>query len=195
MPRRPASRVYVIGLVALVLIGGLLWGTGGLERRHDRLPVLAPGTTVLSGPYAFVFTSATAQRTDNSFTHTSSWKVAVIGTGRTTGSVSLSPDVSLDGPFVSKDDRTGEIQAPDGDRLGDPETYDQRDFTPGLAPVRYEVHFTYSAGFTPGPTLHFAVSGLELRDESLLKDQEPSWVVTNQGHAMYLPLKVLPPTD
>ena len=50
-------------VVAFALLIGLTWLAGGFDQRTDLRTVVAPGTTIATGPYEFTFTAGTVQRT------------------------------------------------------------------------------------------------------------------------------------
>jgi hypothetical protein len=83
---QPAVRstlVYLAVLVALALLVAGVWGFGGFKKRTDTLRPVPPGERFTSGPYEFSFSEATVQRTK--LDGVISWKVKVLGQGRTTG--------------------------------------------------------------------------------------------------------------
>jgi hypothetical protein len=191
--RLPASLVYpgVVVVVAAMVLA--VWVLGGFDRRTDLLVPTAPGTTVLTGPYAFTFTKATAQRRKSySGTSATEWHVVVVGTGRTTGDESITPS-TLNPMFLSRDPGTDELQPMSGQQFGDGDSYsDGSSFTPGLAPVSYRVEFTYSERYRPGPTLRFAVFQLEYSDNTIVGTGEKTWNNTSHGYVFTLPVTVVP---
>ncbi|HVK34133.1 MAG TPA: hypothetical protein VM428_00590, partial [Microlunatus sp.] len=48
-------------VLAFALLIGLTWMADGFDQRNDLRTVVAPGTTIASGPYEFTFTAGTAQ--------------------------------------------------------------------------------------------------------------------------------------
>jgi hypothetical protein len=202
-PPRPAPVAVrrrfwlVVGAVALGLAAvlTLVWGLGGFERRTDLLRPTPPGTLITVGPYEFTFVEVTAQRVRN-FDDTSSWKLTAIGSGRTTADESLAPRPSGGSPFASQDPRSGEVEAPTGVRYGEAASFvDGARFTPGLPPKPILVEFTYRDSYRPDATLRFVVFQLELVDDSLLRDQDPTWSTTNRGFDFRLPVRVLAPAS
>jgi hypothetical protein len=78
-----STLVYLAVLVALALLVAGVWGFGGFKKRTDTLRPVPPGERFTSGPYEFSFSEATVQRTK--LDGVISWKVKVLGQGRTTG--------------------------------------------------------------------------------------------------------------
>jgi hypothetical protein len=203
-PARPSPqtrRVLGPGLVyaalglALALVVVAIWGFGGFKRRTDLLIVTPPGTVVSTGPYELAFTEATAQRKVDSTTNEVSWTVEAVGTGRTTGDISLAPEAYDDGMFASKDPASGETQESSGFTMGASGKTDRRAFTPGVPPIPYTVSFNYSGRYVPGPTLRFLVNTLTFSDTSLLRDGKKSWHNALYAYETFLPVRVLPPRD
>jgi hypothetical protein len=188
--RSPALIVGVIGL-ALVLVLTLVWALGGFHKRTDLLLPREPGAQVSSGPYAFVFTGATAQHKKD-FDDSLYWTVVVRGTVANTGPEALSPPYSSNGMFVSKDPASGEIQEPTVAKIGDGQYTDHNTVTPGLPPVGYQIEFRYSDVYRPGPTLRFLAFQLEYSDVDLTGDQK-SWNNATRAYEYFLPVKVLAP--
>jgi len=110
--RLPPGAVYLALLVALALVAALLWGLGGFRSRTDVLEDTAPGALVTAGPYELRFSEVTAQqRTD--FRGGVTWRVTVMGEGRTTGDVTIAPtSVGDHAMFVAKDEASGEVELP-----------------------------------------------------------------------------------
>lgn len=191
--RRRHALVY--GLVALGLAGvvGLVWGLGGFDKRTDLLQPTAPGTLISTGPYEFTFSEVTAQQ-QTDLDNSRYWELTAVGTGRTTGDVSIAPDYGSSGTFVSRDVRSREIEEPS--RLlfgGRRRNVDGALFTPGLAPIRFEVQFKYAGSYVPEPTLAFAVFRLQFSDTSLIGGQDKEWARTPYGFVYQLPVRVLAP--
>ena len=190
-PRRAAwvTGIVVLGLVAVL---GLVWGLGGFERRTDLLTVTTPGTLITTGPFEFTFTEVTAQKKKD-FDQSIYWTLTVIGTGRTTGDITLGPRTGDTGTFVSKDVRSGEVAVPDTVSFGaDGVLSGTNELTPGLPPVKVQMALRYKGSYVPGPTLRFVVLELTFRDASLIGTGEKSWVPTNHGYDLALPVRVLP---
>lgn len=184
--------VLLVVVVALALVVALVWGLGGFRRRTDVLVDTAVGTTITTGPYELRFTEVTAQqRTD--YKDEVSWRVSVVGEGRTTGDEALAPDFSGDdGMFVAKDRASGEYHTADNQLVG-AEAEIGGVFTPGLPSKPFTVVFEFSRDYRPGPDLLFVVYQLELRDSSLLGNQEEQWRNANRAHRFTMPVRVLPP--
>lgn len=181
--------VSIVAVLALLVAG--VWAAGGFERRDDLATRISAGQTFQDGPYEFTFTEATIQRTTN-FDDEQVWSVVVIGTGRTTGDASITPDNDM---FVVKDSRSGAYQeeaksqefgvgrAGSGGSL----------FTPGLPAIPYRVVYEFPVdAFAPDSTIVFAAWQLEWQDTSLLKIGDYRWSATHDFVLMTLPLKRLP---
>lgn len=165
---------------------------GGFNRRTDLLQLTAPGTMITTGPYQLTFTEVTAQR-HKDFDNQLYWQLSAVGTGRTTGNETAAPDTGEQGPFVSKDSRSGEIEAPSGVRYGVAASFTNgARFTPGLPPVPILVDFRYHGDYVPGQTLRFAVLRLSYESTALLGGEEKTWHRTSTGYEYRLPVKVLP---
>ena len=181
----------LIGLVAVAVVFALLWVTGGFRKRTDLRIDVAAGQLISTGPYEFTFTKATAQRV-NRFGSEVVVQVFAIGTGRTTGTTSISPS-TLSPMFVAVDEATREIKENDGQRFGPGGTFGHGNaFTPGLAPVEFTVTFEFSDNYRPGPELTFAVADLEFSDTTLLGTGEKSWNNADRQYVMTLPVTRLP---
>jgi hypothetical protein len=192
-PRRtlPPAAVHLTLLVALALVASLVWGLGGFARRTDVLRDTPVGTSISTGPYELRFTGATAQQRTG-FDGTVTWRVTMTGEGRTTGDESIAPDYLGDfGMFVAKDDASGEVQIPQSQTFG-PRQRIGGAFTPGLPLQPYAVQFDFSAAYRPQDTVTFVVYELELRDSSLLGNQDEEWRNATAAHRFRLPLEVLP---
>ena len=196
-PPGPAVRTWspaVVGLVvglALVLVVALVLGLGGLERRTDVLRDTPVGSTVRTGPYELRFTGATAQQRTG-FDDAVTWRVVMTGEGRTTGEESLAPDYAGDhGMFVAKDEASREVQLPQGETFGPGQRIGGR-FTPGLPMQPFAVQFDFSPDYRPQERVTFVVYQLELRDSSLLGNQDEQWRNAQQAYRFELPLQVLP---
>ncbi|MET0693506.1 MAG: hypothetical protein ABWY56_06220 [Propionibacteriaceae bacterium] len=183
------SAVVVLAVVAVIVV---VWALGGFERRTDLLQVTAPGTLISTGPYEFTFTEVTAQR-KKGFDDKVSWQLTAVGTGRTTGDISIAPSYGDTGTFVSKDTRSGETAVPTGVRYGEGESFtDGSQFTPGMPPIPIRVDFKYQQTYVPDRELRFVVFELEFTDNSLFGGQDKTWNKTNHGFDYHLPVRVLP---
>lgn len=193
VPRQVSPTLVVVGvLLVLVLLVAGLWAGGGFARRTDRLTPTPVGTLVTAGPFQLRFTGATAQQR-TSYDGRVTWRLTVLGEGRTTGEETMAPPHDgTDGMFVSRDDASGEIQEPDGLTFARDDGPGGQGFTPGLPLQPFQVQFTYGSTYRPGATLTFAALGLELRDTSLVGDQDPVWASTDDGDRFALPVRVLP---
>ena len=197
-PDLPAQRrprpgpVYGIAGLALVL-GLVLAGVfGGFGKRTDLLRTSPPGTLVTTGPYELQFSEATAQSRER-YDGQRIWEVTVIGSGLTTGDVSIAPPVNGNPMFVSKDDVSGEIVEPDRIELGPADPKSQRtEFAPGLPLTPVRVVFEYGPGYRPGTSIRFAVSDLVF-DNRYLVGGEEEWHNGSWSHQFYLPVRELPP--
>lgn len=183
------SSAVVLSVVAVLVA---VWALAGFHKRTDLLQLTAAGTRISAGPYEFTFTGATAQK-KTGFDDVPYWEVTAIGTGRTTGNISIAPEYDDTGTFVSQDVRSGEIQVPESVRYGSTGSFTEgSQFTPGLPPVAIQVAFKYAKSYVPDVTLRFVVFDLEFTDSSLLGDQGETWHKTNQGFDYRLPLRLLP---
>jgi len=183
------SSAVVLGVVAVLVA---VWALGGFERRTDLLQVTAPGTMITTGPYEFTFTQVTAQRKKD-FDDAVYWQLSAVGTGRTTGDITIAPSYDDTGTFVSKDTRSGETAVPSGVRYGAGESFtDGSQFTPGLPPIPIRVEFKYQETYVPDDVLRFVVFELEFTDNSLFGGQDKTWNKTNHGFDYHLPVRVLP---
>jgi hypothetical protein len=146
---------------------------------------------VATGPYELRFTGATAQQR-TSFNGEVTWRVTMTGEGRTTGDESMAPDYQGDfGMFVARDDASGEVQTPEGQTFG-PRQRIGGAFTPGLPLQPFAVQFDFSDEYQPQGTVTFVVYQLELRDSSLLGNQDEEWRNATAAYRFHLPLEVLP---
>jgi hypothetical protein len=194
---RPLPPGAVWALVAAALVGllALTWALGGFERRTDLLRPTAVGALVSTGPYELRFTAATAQQR-TTYDDRVVWRVTAVGEGRTTGDVTLAPDYSGDdGMFVSKDGASGEVRTPESQSFRPGGFVSSEAFTPGLPLQPFRVEFEFPRTYAPGATITFVVFDLELRDSSLLGDQEPRWRNADAGSRFELPVKKLPPAE
>jgi hypothetical protein len=190
----PAPLLYGSILLALVLLVVAIWGFGGFKRRTDILKTVAPGALFTTGPYEFRFTEATAQHWTD-YDGTVYWEIVMVGEGRTTGKESISPSyMPNSGMFVSKDDVTQQIVQPDHVEMGEGDSFDRRDFTPGLPLIPYSVVFKYDDRYRPGPTIRFVIWDVVYGKRYLASDEE-AWHNGNFGSQLYLPVRVLPPKD
>jgi hypothetical protein len=178
-------------LVALALVLAVVGGLGGFERRTNLLHDTPTGMLVATGPYELRFTSATAQQRTR-YDGVVTWRVTMTGEGRTTGKVTIAPEYSGDyGMFVAKDDASGEIQVPQGQTFG-PRQRIGGAFTPGLPLQPFTVQFDFSSAYRPQRDVTFVVYRLELRDASLLGNQDEEWRNATWAYRFHLPLEVLP---
>lgn len=159
-------------------------------RKDLRIPT-APGQVIVTGPYEFTFTKATAQRVER-FGSEVIVDVRVIGMGRTTGDAAIAPS-TLNPMFVARDEASLEIQEANGQRFGPGGSLENGDtFTPGLPPVEFTATFEFSEKYRPGKTLVFAVAQLEFTDRSLLGTGEKTWNNGDRFFFVNLPLTTLP---
>ncbi len=176
-------------VLALLLVLGGVWGLGGFEKRTDILIPSEPGSLVVSGPYEFVFTGATAQQKQD-FDDAPYWEVVVTGTVANTGTEALYPPYLDNGMFVAKDPASGEVQQPSIATIGDAMTGEHSRVTPGLPPVPYRVEFKYGKDYRPGPTLRFVAFQIEFTDINLTGD-EKTWNNGTRAYVFTLPVQVL----
>ena len=117
----------------------------------------------------------------------------MIGTGRTIGDVSIAPQVTGNGMFVSKDDVSGQIVEPDRLELGPAEPRSQRtEFAPGLPLTPVRVVFEYGPAYRPGASIRLAVADLVF-DNRYLVGGEEEWHNGTWSHQFYLPVRELAP--
>jgi hypothetical protein len=190
--RRRSTLVHLAMLVALALLVATVWAFGGFKKRTDILRPEAPGQPFTSGPYEFSFSEATVQRTKLDGVIT--WKVTVLGQGRTTGKEAISPSFveSFDGMFVLKDPVTGQIVAPDGQQYGSDTSFSRHNFTPGLPLIPYTLSFTLDEHYQPGPVLRFG-AGVLVYSSHFLTTEEKTWHNGTYITLILLPVRVLPP--
>src|SRR6478752_7870505 len=182
---------------SLVLAFGLLialtWMAGGFDQRNDLRTVVAPGTTIATGPYEFTFTAGTAQKTKG-LRDIEVYRIVLSGTGRVTGDEAMSPD-SLNWMFVAKDPRSPAYQEPDSQQFGIEEFRGSSGgsfFTPGLPAVPYWLTFEFPVDeYDVGATIQLAVWILEYRDVSLLQTGDYRWAPSERLYRYELPLRRL----
>jgi hypothetical protein len=182
---------------SLVLAFGLLialtWMAGGFDQRNDLRTVVAPGTTIATGPYEFTFTAGTAQKTKG-LRDIEVYRIVLSGTGRVTGDEAMSPD-SLNWMFVAKDPRSPAYQEPDSQQFGIEEFRGSSGgsfFTPGLPAVPYRLTFEFPVEeYDVGATIQLAVWILEYRDVSLLQTGDYRWAPSERLYRYELPLRRL----
>jgi hypothetical protein len=186
-----STLVYLAMLVALALLVATVWAFGGFKKRTDILRPVPPGQPFTSGPYEFSFSGATVQQINKS-DGTMTWKVKVLGQGRTTGKEAMSPAWvnSERGIFVLKDPGTGQVVVPDNDQLGI-DSYSRSKFTPGLPPIAYTVSFILDGRYHPGRYLQFAALDL-VYGSHYLTTEEKAWHNGTHGTTILLPVRVLP---
>lgn len=196
-PDEPSSRrawVMVGSLVlAFALLIGLTWVAGGFEQRRDLRTVVAPGTTIATGPYEFAFTGGTVQKI-KTYADAEVYRVVLAGTGRVTGDEAMSPD-SLNWMFIAKDPGSPAYEEPENDQFGAEDargTTGGGFFTPGLPPIPYRLTFEFPAGsYEPGATIQLGVWILEYRDTSLLQTGDLRWAPSDRLYRYDLPLRRL----
>ena len=180
-------------VLAFALLIGLTWMADGFDQRNDLRTVVAPGTTIASGPYEFTFTAGTAQKTKD-FRDTEVYRIVLSGTGRVTGDEAMSPS-SLDWMFIAKDPGSPAYQEPQSQQLGTEEFRGSSGgsfFTPGLPAIPYRLTFDFPADeFEVGPTIQLAVWILEYRDASLLQTGDYRWAPSDRLYRYDLPLRRL----
>lgn len=189
---RPLWLTAGIPVVVLALLVTLVWSFGGFETRRNAVSLQEPGSVVVSGPFEFIFTGATAQPAYDE----EGWKVTVIGTGRILGDEAERPRTGDNGPFVARDPKTREVQVPLTPEVGERPTEEDRAqgtyFTPGLpmVPIRLEMEFPES--YEPTKYLTFIVLEQEYTDNTLTGTGEKSWNNVGSGTIMDLPVTVVP---
>ena len=162
-------------VVAFAVLIGLTWLAGGFDQRTDLRTTVSPGTTIVTGPYEFVFSAATVQK-KKSFSDALVWEVIVSGTGRTTGDEAISPS-SLDWFFSVREPVSTTVVEPESQQFGAPERSLSGGsfFTPGLPPVPYRLVFHLPVTIDRPAGVQLGVWDLEYRDRSLLRTGELSW--------------------
>lgn len=172
----------------------LVWGLGGFEKRKDVLITKAPGDLLVSMPFEFTFTKATAQlKTD--FDESQYWEVIMIGEGRNTGDKSLAPHYLGDyGTFVARDKDTPEVQSAESITIGGGSSIMLRasTFTPGLPAQPFSVTFRFSDKYEPDDVVTFGVFQQEFSVTSLIGEDEPTWNNSTYAYLLDLPVEQLP---
>lgn len=194
-PRRgvPGGVKGLLVVLALVLVIVGIWALGGFKVRTDVRTPVAAGTLVKTGPYEFTFDDATVQQKKD-YDDSIHWELIVRGSGRTTGDESISPSWGSNGMFIAKDPNTVERPTLESDTIGVGESFSgASDFTPGLAPVPYQLKFTFSEHFKPSDHVQFAVFELEFSNNHILDTDEKTWNNTRDAFVYELPVTVLPP--
>jgi hypothetical protein len=184
------AKVAIVVLALAVVIGGV-YALGGFKVRTDVRTIVAPGTKIVSGPYEFTFTEATAQKVKE-YDDSIKWEVIVRGTGRTTGDVSISPSTGVSNMFIARDPNTVETADPETATIGRGGFDGPSKFTPGLPAVPYQVEFAFSEFYKPSDKIRFAVFELEYSNQHILDTDEKSWNNTIDAFIYDLPLTVLP---
>ena len=199
-PGRPAPQtgrrrlVVAVVAVAVVALLATVWRLGGLDEQQRPFQRVAPGTLIGAGPFELTFTEATAQHVLKTDYRGASWKITVIGTGRTTGNETIAPQISgTSSMLLARNQTTGEAKSPESQTFGSGES--SHGFTPGLPPVRYTATFEFREGFTPEDTLRFIVADQIYSSRALIKtgeDDDAEWHNAGDGWRMELPLSELP---
>jgi hypothetical protein len=195
-PPPRTGRRRLIGVVAAVAVVALLatvWRLGGFDEQQRPFRKIAPGTPISAGPFELTFTEATAQHVLKTDYRAASWKIVVIGTGRTTGNETIAPQTGGTGSMLlARDQTTGDVKSPESQAFGSGEP--SGGFTPGLPPVRYTVTFEFADGFDPADTLRFAVADQVYSSRALIKtgEDDEEWHNARDGWLMELPLSELP---
>lgn len=185
---RPALIWGAIGL-ALVLVVVAVWGLGGFRYRKDLFTPVDPGAVFTVGPYELSFTEATVQYV----LEDKVYEVRAVGTGRTTGEVSIAPS-SLEGSSFSyaQDPVSREIHPVDRYvyGTGDEILLRPKAFVPGLGPIPFAAQFEFTG--QPGEQIRLVLFDQEFTDESVFGNQDPTWNNRNTGYDLAIPLKRLP---
>ena len=187
--------VYGGVLLSLALVVGLLYLTGGFDRRTDLLAPVAPGALIVTGPYELRFTEATAQPITNADGQVEGWKVVAIGQARNTGEETMAPSVfGSEGIFAVRDPGSPLTATADLADVGpstSSTTFDRRHLAPGLPPIEYRVSFRLPPQYRPGGFIRLAVAELEYESPYLTTD-EKTWDNGLFGYQLELPLRELP---
>lgn len=173
---RPRAGLWLGSTVAiLALVIGLIWVAGGFEVRTDTRTIVAPATTIATGPYTFTFESATVQKKKN-YSDELLWEVVVAGSGRVTGDEAMAPS-SLSWFFTAREPASGLAEEPESQQFGPADrTGGGGDFfTPGLPPVPYRLVFQFPIDIDQPAAIQLGVWELEYRDTSLLQTGDQSW--------------------
>lgn len=182
--------------LALALLVGVVQLAGGFERRTDRFDPVAPGASVVTGPYELSFSEATVQPREDSNGRRTEWELTVLGQARLTGDEAMAPTVyGSDSVFALKDPGSGQTYPPSGADLGDDpagfSVHDREELTPGLPPIGYRLSFDLPPDFRPPPRVRLAVDEVVYEATYLVSD-EKAWDGTGSGWVLDLPVRVLP---
>ncbi len=188
--------VYGGVLLSLALVVGLLYLAGGFQKRTDLLERVEPGALIVTGPYEFRFTEATAQPETNTDGKVEGWEVVAIGQARNTGDESMAPSLlGNNSVFAVKDPAsalTGEAYTADlGSSPGGFGVFDRQHLAPGLPPIDYRVTFKLPPEYQPGTTVTLGVAELVYESPYLTTD-EKTWDNSLFGFRVDLALRILP---
>jgi hypothetical protein len=188
--------VYGGVLLSLALVIGLLYLAGGFQKRTDLLERVEPGALIVTGPYEFRFTEATARPETNTDGNVEGWEVVAIGQARNTGDESMAPSLlGTNSVFAVKDPAsalTGEAYTADlGSSLGGFGVFDRQHLAPGLPPIDYRVTFKLPPEYQPGTIVTLGVAELVYESPYLTTD-EMTWDNSLFGFRVDLPLRTLP---
>ncbi len=191
--RLPRAGKIASVILAITLVIGGIWALGGFKVRTDGRTSIKAGQLIKSGPFEFTFTHATAQRVkqfDDSFR----WTLIMEGTGRTIADESNTPETGGNGMFVAKDPLTVETTESDSAKIGNGASLTSAaNFNPGLAPVLYQVEFTFSERYEPSKDVQFSVNRLEHGNNYILDTGQKTWHNGRDVFVYRLPVTVLPP--
>ena len=180
-------------VLAFGLLIGLTWMAGGFDQRNDLRTVVAPGTTIATGPYEFTFTAGTAQKTKG-LRDTEVYRVVLSGTGRVTGDEAMrpTPSTGCSSPRTRGPRRT---RSRESQQFGTEEFRGSSGgsfFTPGLPAIPYRLTFEFPVDeFDAGATIQLGVWILEYRDVSLLQTGDYRWAPSERLYRYDLPLRRL----
>lgn len=189
--RRRRSRWVTVGVPVLVLalLISIVAVAGGFRARTDRAITVAPGTTLMTGPFELTFTEATIQEVNSYGDYERAQKVVVKGMAKNTWTESLLPD---ERQFAAAGGDRAEVK--DADYVQLENSVDRWNvLTPGLPAQPIQVEIEFSPTFDPKGKVLFLVSDLTYGDHSALQSgNEEAWDNDGDRYLMHFPVKRLP---